>query len=71
MKSKVDKLGIGKLKTTPVDLSEISNIVKKNVVKKTAYNELAKKVNAIQATDTSDLVKKMTITKKLIKSKRK
>ena len=34
---KVDKLDIGKLKTTPVDLSKLSNVVK-NVVKKTEYN---------------------------------
>ena len=48
LKSKVDKLDIGKLKTTPADLSKLSNVVKNNVVKKTEYNELAKKVNAIQ-----------------------
>ena len=41
LKSKVDKLGIGKLETTPVDLSKLSNAVKNDVVKKTKYNELA------------------------------
>ena len=44
MKSKVDKLGIGKLETTPVDLSKLSNVVKNDVVKKTEYNELVKKL---------------------------
>ena len=42
----------------PVDLSELSDIVKNGVVKSTGYDELIKKVNAIQTTDTSDLVKK-------------
>ena len=56
MKRKLVKLDIGKLKTTPVDLSNLSNKVKKNdVIKKTEYDELVKKVNAI---DTSRLVKK-------------
>ena len=34
MKSKGDKLDIGKLETTPVDLSKLSNVVKNDVVKK-------------------------------------
>ena len=57
LKSKVDKLEIGKLETTPVDLSKLSNVVKNDVVRKTEYNELVKKVNNINTTDTSDLVK--------------
>ena len=43
LKSKVDKLDIGKLETTPVDLSKLSNIVKNDVVKRTEYNKLVKK----------------------------
>ena len=35
-----------------------SDAVKNDVVKKTEYHELIKKVNAIQTTDTSDLAKK-------------
>ena len=54
--SKVDKLDIGKLETTPVDLSKLSNEVKNDVVKKTDYNKLVKKVNVIQTTDTSNFV---------------
>ena len=61
LKSKVDKLEIGKLETTPVDLSKLSNVVKNDVVRKTEYNEFVKKVNNINTTDTSDLVKKNTI----------
>ena len=38
LKNKVDKLDIGKLETTPVDLSKLSNLVKNDVVKKTEYN---------------------------------
>ena len=33
-----NKLDIGRLETTPVDLSKLSNAVKKDVVKKTGYN---------------------------------
>ena len=40
MKSKVDKLEIGKLETTPVDLSKLSNVVKNDVVRKTEYHKL-------------------------------
>ena len=47
LKSKVDKLDIGKLETTPVDLSSLSDVVKKEVVKETEYNELVKRVNTI------------------------
>ena len=68
MQSKVDKLDIGKLETAPVDLSKLSNVVK-NFVKKTEYDELVKKVNNISTTGTSDLVKKMIITQKLMKLK--
>ena len=43
MKSKVDKLDIGRLETTSVELSKLSNVVKNDVVKKAEYNELTKK----------------------------
>ena len=56
LKSKVDKVVIGKLETTPVDLSKLGTVVKNEVVKKTEYNELVKKVNNINTTDISDLV---------------
>ena len=58
MKSKLDKLDIGKLKTIPVGLSKLSNVVKNDVVKKAKSVELVKNVNIIQITDTSHLVKK-------------
>ena len=69
LESKVDKLDIGKLETTPVSLSKLSKkkLVKKDVVKTADYNELIEKVNNISTTDTSSLVKKVTITKKIMK----
>ena len=39
----------------PVDLSKLSDVVKNDVIKKTEYNKLVAKVNAI---DTSDFVLK-------------
>ena len=48
------RLNIGKLKTVPVELSKFSNVVKKYVAEKTVYNELFKKVNAIQNNNTGD-----------------
>ena len=71
LKSKVDKLALGKLETTLVDLSKLSDVVKNEVVKKTGYDELVKKAININPTDTGDLVKKLNITQRLIKLKRK
>ena len=57
MKSKVDKLDVDKLVPVPVDLSEKSYVVKKDLVKKTEYNKLVK-VNNNKTIDASKLVKK-------------
>ena len=38
LKTEVDKIDIDKLKTAPVDLAKLSNLVKNKVVKKTDYN---------------------------------
>ena len=38
LKTEVDKIDVGKLKTVPVDLAKLSNLVKNDVVKKTDYN---------------------------------
>ena len=67
MKSRIDKLNIEKIETTPVNLSKLSNVVKYDVVKKTESNELFKEVNAIQTNDTSDLVKKADYNTKINK----
>ena len=55
MKSKIDKLDVDELVHVPIDLSKLSNAVKNNVAKKIEYDEL---VNAIQTTNTSNLVEK-------------
>ena len=42
IKSDIDKVDIGKLETTPIDLSKLSDVVKlvkNNVVTKTIYDE--------------------------------
>ena len=56
-----------KLETTFVDLSKLSDVVKIEVVKKTMYDELIKKVITIPITDISNEIK----THKLVKLKRK
>ena len=40
-------MGIDKLKTVPAALSNLTNIVDNDVVKKTVYNELNRKINAV------------------------
>ena len=55
LKTEVDKLDTDKLKTIPVDLSKLSNVVKIEVVKKNAYDKLVAKVNNI---DTSGFLLK-------------
>ena len=55
LKSEVDRLGVDKLKPVPVDLKKkISDVAANGVVKKIVYDELVKKINAI---DTNELVK--------------
>ena len=46
LKTKVDKIDVDKLKTTPTDLAKLSNVVKNDVVKKTDYNT---KLTSIEA----------------------
>ena len=71
LQRKLEKLDVGKLLPVPVDLSNLTDIVKSEIVKKTAYDELVKKVNVIQTTDTSDLIKEADYDKKkLIKLKK-
>ena len=61
MKSKLDQLDSDKLETTPDEFKKLSDVVKNVVVKKTVYDELVEKVNAIKTVDTSDIL----ITKKI------
>ena len=57
LKTEVDKLLIDQLATVSVDLSKLSDAVKNDVAKKTAYDKLVAKVHKI---DTSDFVLKTT-----------
>ena len=38
LKSEVDKTDVDKLKTVPVDLAKLTNVVKNDAIKKTDYN---------------------------------
>ena len=58
LKTEVDKIDTDKLKTVPVDLAKLSNVVKNDVIKKTEYNKLVTKVDNI---DTTNFVKKKQI----------
>ena len=51
LKTEVDKLDIDKLKPVPNDLAKLSNVVKKDVVKKTEYDKLVAKLNGIDNTN--------------------
>ena len=55
LKTEVDKLDIDKIVPVPVDLSQLSDLVKNDVVKKAVYHQLVAKVNNI---DTNDFVLK-------------
>ena len=51
MKTEVDKIDAGKLKTVPVDLAKLSNVVKNDVIKRIEYDKLVAKVNGINITN--------------------
>ena len=51
LKTEVDKIDAGKLKTVPVDLAKLGNVVKNDVVKKTECNSLKTKVDSIDTTN--------------------
>ena len=48
LKTKVHDLDVGKLKTVPVDLKKISDVVDNGVVKNTKLNTLKTKVNNLE-----------------------
>ena len=64
MKSKVDKLDVGKLKTSPVDLSKLSNVLKNDVVEKDVYNSNIKNIED-KIPDITKLAAKTTLTAKI------
>ena len=48
LKTKVDGLDVGKLKTVHVDLKKLSNVVDNEVVKNTKFKTLKTKVNSLE-----------------------
>ena len=54
-----------------MDLSKLTDVVKNEVVKKTEHNDLVEKVNNINTTDTSDLVKKPDYNTKINETEKK
>ena len=55
LKAEVHKIDVQKLKTAPIDLNKLRNVVNNDVVKKTVYDKLVENVNNI---DTSEFVLK-------------
>ena len=47
LKTKVNNLVVGELKTLPINLKKLSNVVKNEVVKNTKFNRLNRKVNKL------------------------
>ena len=70
LKSKVNKLDIGKLETTLVDLSKLSNAVKNEVVKKNEYNVKIKNIED-KISDITNLATKTSLNPKINKVKAK
>ena len=58
LKTEVDDLDVGKLKTVPVDLKKLSDIVDNEVVKNTKLNTIKTKVNNLEKkiTDATTLI---------------
>ena len=47
LNAEVDKIDMDKSETVPTDVSKLRNVVNKEVVKKTVYDKLVTKINAI------------------------
>ena len=60
LKTKVIGLDVSKLKTVPVDLKKINDVVSKEVVKKSVYNTRNTKLNNLEKKipDTSNLIQR-------------
>ena len=58
LKTEVNKIDAEKVKTVPVDIAKLSNVVRNDVVRKTEYNKLVTKVDNI---DITNVVKKTQI----------
>ena len=77
LKAEVDKTDVYKIKTVPIDLSKLSRVVNKDVVKQTGYDKLVATVNNVDIvgfvlktnydTDKSELENKISDTSELVK----
>ena len=65
LKTKVDKIDVDKLKTTPIDLDRLSNLVKNDVVKKADYNTKVTSIEAQIAGLTKNIVDNLPVITKL------
>ena len=63
LKTEVDKIDVDKLKTVPVDLAKLTNVVKNEVVKKTDYNKVTSIESQIAGVTKNTLVNLGDITK--------
>ena len=68
LKSKVDKLDVDKLVPVPVDLSELSDVVKNIVVKKDIYNAMIKYIED-KIPDITNLATNTALNTKINKAK--
>ena len=48
LKTKVDDIDVGKLKSVPVDLKKLSDIVDNEAAKNTKFNTIKTKVNSLE-----------------------
>ena len=51
LKAEVDKINDNKLKTAPVDLSKLINVLNNDVIKKTVYDKLVTIVNNVDSSE--------------------
>ena len=65
LKTEVDRLDIDKLVPVPVDLNKLSDVVKNDVVKNTAYDKYVAKVNNIDTSDYNYNTDKTELEKKI------
>ena len=65
LKTEEDKIDVDKLKTAPVDLTKLTNVVKNDVVKKTDYNAKVTSIEAQIAGITKNTVDNLADTTKL------
>ena len=65
LKTEVDKIDTDKIKTVPVDLAKLSNVVKNDVVQKTDYNTKVTSIENQLAETTKNTIDNLADTTKL------